>query len=109
MASEIDRFVAARIYYVKNSNDKYDVYADTTTDGVLNIDQHLEEQTDIDVSFDSSYENVPTFTTQFITSGTNPPVLTFVNITHTPHYADITDGTTGDLIKRYHVVNPPQK
>lgn len=109
VASELDRDVFFRIYFVRMPNGLYNAYSDTTTDGKLNIDLHLEGASqNIAVSFDS--KNRPSFTTKFINAGTNPPTTILSTLEHFGTHADLTNDITGQEkdTRRYFSLNPVQ-
>ncbi|MEM7646424.1 MAG: hypothetical protein AAF203_05910 [Pseudomonadota bacterium] len=102
-ASEIDRAVYVRVYFVKQSNGKYNTYMDRTTDGVLNIDKHTTLDRDLVVTFDSA--NRPSFTAEFLTIGVG--TTSTKTLTHFGTHADLVNNADGS-VKRYHVLNPEQ-
>ncbi|MEM7645600.1 MAG: hypothetical protein AAF203_01710 [Pseudomonadota bacterium] len=109
IASEVDRTSFFSIYFVKKANGLYNAYIDRSPDGVLNIDLHIVGASqDIAVTFDS--QNRPSFTTEFIKAGTNPPELSSSTLTHFGSHADLTNNVTGDPndTKRYMSINPVQ-
>lgn len=105
VASEVNRFRAFQIYFVKQENGKYNIYLDSTADGVLNIDTHLGAQwRDIEVNFDSDLR--PQWTSLVIDDATGElvPGGQFI---HTPYWADIRF-PNGD-VTRYYTINGPQR
>lgn len=106
--SEVNRMGFLQIYFVKQSNGKYNVYLDSTTDGVLNIDEHIPETDRGAVAwFDSDLR--PQFNTVLVRAGTNPPeILGHAEFRHTRYWADITTTNNGKTV-RYEAVNGPQE
>lgn len=105
IASEVSRFTAFRIYFVKQENGKYNIYLDSTVDGKLNIDTHLGRQwRNIEVTFDSELR--PQWTSLVIDDATGDlvPGGRFI---HTPYWADIR--FPNGNVTRYHTINGPQR
>ena len=94
IASTNGRAVSFRSFFMKQSNGKFNVYAQNELTNQVNIDTVESQNQDVTISFDSN--NLPTLPFKFTVVGTNPVEYKLDTLTYTMTEATFNRNTPSD-------------